>query len=164
MAGPKPSGKKIKAEHLLAFEAMKAKPDQLVTYFFWAEDIGPDGQPRRTSGDMFFAEVRHFEEIFRQGEQQSASEEEQQQQQQQRQAAAEQAEKLAELQKQIINATWKLIRRETRPKAPTAEFGDDAKTLRESQEAAIEQAGGPGREAPGRDPPRRRTSPRPSSR
>ena len=68
LPGSKPALKKIKAEHLLAFEALKAQPDQLVTYFFWAEDIGPDGQPRRTSGDMYFAEVRHFEEIFRQGE------------------------------------------------------------------------------------------------
>ena len=137
LAGPKPSGKKIKAEHLLAFEAMKARPDQLVTYYFWAEDIGPDGQPRRTMGDMFFAEVRHFDEIFRQGEQQSASEEQPPPQN----GAAQQAEKLAELQKQIINATWKLVRRETRSQ-PTAEFAADAKTLRESQEAAIEQAEG----------------------
>jgi hypothetical protein len=61
--------KKDQAEHLLDFEGLRAAPDQLVTYFFWAEDIGPDGQTRRSSGDMFFAEVRHFEEIFRQGEQ-----------------------------------------------------------------------------------------------
>src|SRR5205814_281447 len=60
---------RLGAEHLLDFEAMKAVPDQLVTYFFWAEDVGPDGQPRRASGDLYFAEVRHFEEIFRQGEQ-----------------------------------------------------------------------------------------------
>ena len=76
----------MQAEHLLDFEALKAVPDQLVTYFFWAEDIGPDGQPRRTSGDMFFAEVRHFEEIFRQGEQppSGSAENEQEQQQGQR--------------------------------------------------------------------------------
>ena len=68
---PAPAGKsrRSRAEHMLDFEALQAVPDQLVTYFFWAEDIGPDGQPRRTSGDMFFAEVRPFEEIFRQGEQ-----------------------------------------------------------------------------------------------
>lgn len=137
LPGPKPSAKKLKAEHVLAFEAMNAQPDQLVTYYFWAEDIGPDGQPRRTMGDMFFAEVRHFEEIFRQGESQSASQKQQQQQQQQ--GNAQQAEQLAELQKQVINATWKLVRRETRPK-PSAEFADDAKTLRDSQQAAIDQA------------------------
>src|SRR6185437_692925 len=90
-----------------------------------------------TSGDMFFAEVRHFEEIFRQGEQQSSSESEQQQPQQN--GNAQQAEQLAELQKQIINATWKLIRRETRAR-PTDSFAGDAKTIRESQESAIEQA------------------------
>jgi putative ABC transport system substrate-binding protein len=33
-----------------AFEALKAQPDQVVTYFFWAEDLGVDGKPRRTSG------------------------------------------------------------------------------------------------------------------
>src|SRR5439155_23181195 len=60
---------RTQAEFLLEFEALKAKPDDVVTYYFWAEDLGPDSQPRRTSGDMFFAEVRHFEEIFRQGEQ-----------------------------------------------------------------------------------------------
>ena len=141
LPGPRPSGKKLKAEHLLAFEALKARPDQLVTYFFWAEDIGPDGQARRTMGDLFFAEVRHFDEIFRQGEQQSASEEQQQQQG----AAARKAEELAELQKQIINATWKLVRRETRSK-PSTEFAADAKTIRESQEAAIAQAEGLGGE------------------
>ena len=61
--------RQLRPEHMLDFESLKAEPDQLLTYFFWAEDIGPDGQPRRTSGDMFFAEVRPFEEIFRQGEQ-----------------------------------------------------------------------------------------------
>ncbi len=54
---------------MLDFEAMKAVPDQLVSYFFWAEDIGPDGKVRRASSDMFFAEVRPFDQIFRQGEQ-----------------------------------------------------------------------------------------------
>jgi hypothetical protein len=97
---------KQKLHHLLRLEDLGAKPDQLVSYFLWADDVGPDGQPRRTSSDMYFAEVRPFEEIFRQapaeegggggggGEQ------------------GNQAAKLAELQKQIISATWKLQRQE----------------------------------------------------
>ncbi|MEA2630003.1 MAG: hypothetical protein QOE66_222, partial [Chloroflexota bacterium] len=128
--------RQARAEHLLAFESLRARPDQLVTYFFWAEDVGPDGQPRRTSGDMFFAEVRPFEEIFRQGEQppsDSAANEEQQG------GNAQEAGKLAELQKEIINGTWKLIRRETGAK-PSARFADDSRLLRESQHSAIEQA------------------------
>ncbi len=42
-------------------------------------------------------------------------------QQQQQQGNAQQAEQLAELQKQIVNATWKLIRRET-ASTPTEPF------------------------------------------
>ena len=45
-----PAAKKRVADHLLAFEAMKAQPDQLVSYHFWAEDIGPDNQTRRDRG------------------------------------------------------------------------------------------------------------------
>ena len=138
LAGPGGSPRKILADHLLDLEGLKVAPDQLVTYFFWAEDIGPDGQPRRSSGDMFFAEVRHFEEIFRQGEAQSAGESEQQQQQQQ--GAQQQAAKLAELQKQIINGTWTVIRRESGPR-PSDKFAPDLKALGESQAEAIEQAG-----------------------
>ena len=87
---------------------------------------------------MFFAEVRHFEEIFRQGEQSprgSAENEEQQDG-----GNAQQSGRLADLQKEIINGTWKLIRRETGAK-PSAKFAEDAKLLQESQKSAIEQAG-----------------------
>jgi hypothetical protein len=129
---------RLRPEHMIDFESLQAVPDQLLTYFFWAEDIGPDGQPRRTSGDMFFAEVRPFEEIFRQGEQPpSGSAENEEQEGQQGNARA--SDQLAEVQKEIINATWKLIRRETTAK-PTDKLVDDAKVLEESQKGAIEQA------------------------
>ncbi|MDR3635671.1 MAG: hypothetical protein P4L84_17850 [Isosphaeraceae bacterium] len=132
-----PGPRTVQAEHVLDFESFHAAPDQLVTYFFWAEDYGPDGKSRRTSGDMYFAEVRHFEEIFRQGEQPPSNSAEQEQQDG---GNAQQAEKLAELQKQIINGTWKLVRVETGAK-PSEKFAADAKLLKESQHAAIEQAG-----------------------
>jgi hypothetical protein len=125
-------------EHLLEFEALKAEPDQLISYFLWAEDIGPDGNPRRTSSDMFFAEVRPFEEIFRQGEQPTQNQQQQQQQQQQGAGNAQEAGELAELQKELINATWKVVRRETRTE-PTTEFPADTKLIEESQQSAIER-------------------------
>jgi hypothetical protein len=53
---------------------------------------------------------------------------------------AQQAGQLAELQKQIVSGTWKLIRRETRSK-PTDTFNADANTLRESQKTVLDQAG-----------------------
>ena len=34
--------------HLLGLETLGAKPDDLVSWFAWAEDIGPDGKVRRT--------------------------------------------------------------------------------------------------------------------
>lgn len=138
IAGDASPAKKVEAGHLLDFEGLQSEPDQLVTYHYWAEDIGPDGQPRRTLGDLYFAEVRPFEEIFREGEQPTSGE--QQQQQQQGGGAAEAAAELAELQKQIVSGTWKLIRREV-GELPSAEFAADSKLLVESQQAAIEQAG-----------------------
>ena len=123
-------------DHLVPLETLGAQPDQLLSYYLWAEDIGPDGQPRRTTSDMFFAEVRPFEEIFREGQAQDPNQ--QQQQQQQGQQGQNQAERLAELQKQIITATWNIQRRET-GKTPTASFKKDAETVKESQENALEQ-------------------------
>jgi hypothetical protein len=133
------SGKKIDASHLLAFESLGVAPDELVTYHFWAEDVGPDGQPRRSFGDMFFAEVRPFEEIFRQGEQPPEGSAQQEQQQQGQQGAGPQAMQLAEQQKQIINATWSLIRRET-GKTTSDQFVEDTTAVRDAQQAAIEKA------------------------
>jgi hypothetical protein len=135
---PPTSKRQVHAQHLLDFEALHAIPDQVVTYFFWGEDVGPDGQPRRTSGDMFFADVRHFEEIFRQGEQPpggSAQEE----QQEGGQDNARDSDQLAELEKEIINGTWKLVRRESGAK-PTDKLAEDGKVLKEAQQSAIEKA------------------------
>lgn len=121
--------------HLLSLEDLSAEPDQLLTYYIWADDLGPDGQVRRTSSDMYFAEVRPFEEIFREGQQPPSNES------QQNAAGGQpsQTEKLAELQKQIINATWKLQRRETAAK-PTANYKKDVVVVKESQDQALKQA------------------------
>lgn len=121
----------------IRFEDLKAQPDQLLAYHFWAEDFGPDGKLRRTSSDMFFAEVRHFDEIFRQGQQPPGGQ--QRQQQQGNSPAGQQAQQLAQMQKDIINATWKLLRREVQPQ-PTEPFVEDVQQISESQSAALEQA------------------------
>jgi hypothetical protein len=129
--------------HAIRLEDLKAQPDELVAYYFWAEDVGPDGQIRRTLGDMYFAEIRHFEEIFRQGEAQPGGGESMrptpQEQGQGQSPNASAAQELADLQKQIINATWKVIRREIAENLSPA-FSDDAKQLAESQQQALSQA------------------------
>jgi hypothetical protein len=133
-AGP---ARRHSVAHLLDFESLRGVPDQLVTYFFWAEDLGPDSQPRRASGDMFFAEVRPFEEIFRQGEQPSGGMSGGDQEGEG--GNGQESERLAELQKEIINGTWKVIRRETGSK-PSEKFVEDSKLLLDSQQSAIRQA------------------------
>ncbi|MHC4880110.1 MAG: hypothetical protein ACYTGL_26975 [Planctomycetota bacterium] len=122
--------------HLVQLELENAEPDQLVSYYFFADDFDSAGEPRRTMSDMFFAEVRHFEEIFREGRQPPAGQ--QQQQQQQQSQNAQQAEQLADLQKQIMNATWKIIRRETREEVSSS-FAEDTGALIESQQEALAQ-------------------------
>lgn len=126
-------------EHLIDFESFQAEPDELLSYYFWAEDIGPDGRPRRSLGDMYFAEVRHFEEIFREGEQPPGEPSEEKQEEEKEEETEEQVRKLAELQKQIINATWTVIRRETSAQ-PSDKFGADVAEIYQSQEGAIGQA------------------------
>ena len=123
--------------HTMKLEDLEAEPDELLSYHWWAEDLDADGQPRRVESDMYFAEVRHFEEIFRQGEQPPGG---QQQQQQQGQGQnAQQAQQLAQLQKQIINATWKVIRRKIGGKLSQS-FASDVEQIVQSQETALEQA------------------------
>ena len=133
---PAKSGK-VELKHLVDLESLQAQPDQLLSYFFWAEDIDRDGNPRRVDGEMFFAEVRPFEEIFRQGESMSPEQQKQQQEQQQQSEGGKQAEELAEIQKQIVTATWNILRRE-KPATLSKSFLEDAKTLLESQQSAME--------------------------
>lgn len=131
-----PGGQKRTFTHLLALEELGVQPDQLITYHVWAEDTGPDGAKRRWSGDLFFAEVRRFDEVFRQGQsadESSSSESE---------APAEgggQTGRLAEIQKQIMVATWNLMH--SQREEPTPQHLKDAPVVRDSQAEALTQAG-----------------------
>lgn len=125
-------GKKELLSSLLEFEKLRAQPNDLLTYFFWAEDTGPDGAPRRVNGDLRFVEVRHFEEIFREAPGGGESE-----QQQQQQGEENQSQQLLERQKEVLNATWKLMRLvEDRP----ARLLDDAPVILAGQSGVIEMA------------------------
>jgi hypothetical protein len=108
-------------QHTLRLEDLGVQPDELVAWFVWADDIGPDGQVRRSSGDLYFGEVRPFEEVFREGQGMDGQGPGGQQQGQQ-----DRTGKLADLQKQIINATWKLKRQNVK-QAPGAPKPDPRK-------------------------------------
>ena len=126
---------KAEVSYLVDLESMNAKADQLVNYYFWSEDLDRNGDPRRVDGEMFFAEVRPFEEIFREGPAMS-----EQQQQQQQSQGDQKAEELSELQKQIMSATWNVIRREKQGSI-RLQFGSDVQTILESQQQAFGKAG-----------------------
>lgn len=97
-----PNGQKRSFKYLLPVEKLGVEPDDVVAYFVWADDFGPDGKTRRTFSDIFFAEVRPFEEIFRPDESGSGGGAGQGGQQGNR------GPQLAQMQKDIIIATWKL--------------------------------------------------------
>jgi hypothetical protein len=127
------NAEKRQFKYMLRLEDLGVAPEQLVSWHLWADDVGPEGNERRTSGDMFFAEVRAFEEIYREDESGGGGgggggg-----------QAAAE-SFKLAEVQKQIINATWKLQRRQEGQK-PSDPYKKDLTVVQESQQKALDQA------------------------
>jgi hypothetical protein len=108
LGGPTRADEKRQFSRLVPMEKLGVAVDQVVSYFAWADDYGPDGQVRRTFSDMFFAEVRPFEEIFRPDQSGAAGGGGQGQ-------SGNEAAKLAELQKQIVIATWKLQRDQTGP-------------------------------------------------
>lgn len=132
------AGAKQLVQHLLAMEELKAEPDQLLTYSFWAEDVGADGTTRRTFSDMYFAEVRHFEEIFRQS--QSSQSQQRQQQQQQQQGNQQQQGQLAQEQKQIIIATWNIKRQADQSGSVDEQQKEDLEVVRQSQSDVLEKA------------------------
>jgi len=134
------SNEKPQIRYLLAMEELKAEPDHLLTYYFWADDIGPDGQPRRTASDIYFAEVRPFEEIFRESQ---SFQDQQNQDQQNSQEGNQQdrpGERLAQLQKQIISATWN-IKQQAERSGGLDSRKEDLDVVRQSQAGALEQAG-----------------------
>jgi hypothetical protein len=132
-----PSNDNLQIQHLLAFEDINARSNQLLTYFFWADDVGPDGRSRRTVSDIYFAEVRHFEEIFR--ESQSSQQQNDQSQSQGGQQQGRQNENLARLQKQIISATWNIKQRAEQSGA-IDDHEEDLNVVHQSQADVLQQA------------------------
>jgi len=122
---PLKGGTKHKLETLLMLEDMKAKPRDLLTYYVWAEDIGPDGATRRSMSDLFFADVRHFEDIFREQEAPPGPPGE-----------SGPTDELVKIQKQVINADWKLTR-EINAGKKMAEVKEDVSVVKDSQLIAV---------------------------
>ncbi len=121
--------------HALALEELKAKAYDLFSYSLWAEDVGPDGNERRTYGDLYFASIRPFEEIMREanagaggGGAGGAG------------GGGEEGDPLR-LQQDVIRATWNV--QHQRAGSQTSEglpAPEELETLAESQRAVLEKA------------------------
>ncbi|MDQ8204023.1 hypothetical protein [Pelagicoccus sp. SDUM812003] len=51
--------------HQVALERKSLQPRDSFSWYLWAKDFGPDGEIRHTTGDLYFADIRPFDEIFR---------------------------------------------------------------------------------------------------
>ena len=125
-------GEKRQPTYLLPLESLGAQPDEVLSYYLWADDTGPDGQPRRTTSDIYFAEVKPFEQIFREAQQPDAGGDQNNGNNNNRGnnggqggQQGNQPDQLADLEKQIVTATFNLQRRENAAK-PSAKYKDDA--------------------------------------
>ncbi len=134
-----PAKEKRNLAHLLRLEEMAAKPDDLISWYVWADDIGPDGKVRRTNGDLYFAEVRPYDEIFRESQMPG---DDQQQGGGGGGGAGSETRKLTDIQKQIINATWKLKR-----EGKSDHYEEDVKVVTDSQAEVLEKANAQAAEA-----------------
>lgn len=121
-------GKKHPIASQIDVAKLDAEARDLITYYFWAEDRDAEGALRRTTSDMFFAEVRFFDEIIREGQPGGGQGGGQQ----------GQSEELLKIQKDIINAAWKLRRYHDLGREFDS-YGEDLGVVIESQLVAISQ-------------------------
>ena len=125
--------------HLLAAEDLKVKPGDVITYYARARDVSRGKRSTETRSDMYFLEVRPFNEEFVESQSQAGG------------PNGAQIETLIAAQKEIINATWNIERR-----SGAGRSADDVKSVADAQaelKARAEQMGMPRRlRGPGRPP------------
>lgn len=112
-------------DYLLRLEDFELQPKDTLSWYLWATDFGPDGNLRRTTGDLYFADIRSFDEIFREQDQGGAG---------QSQAAGEGLE-LLEKQRSIAIALFRIKNSATN--VETAR--DDMDVVQRSQVEALSE-------------------------
>jgi hypothetical protein len=136
-------------QHLIQLESLGVRPGDFVTYYARAWDVGRGRRGTETRSDIFFLEVKPFEEAFVAAQSQAMG----------MQGGNPQLQELAEAQKEIIAATWKLDARARR--AGARQSAADIKAVAEAQTElrarAAEQAGDVAQALA--DPRRRRVRP-----
>ena len=135
---------------LLAAEELGVKPGDVISYYARARDVGRGKRSTQATSDIFFLEVKPFNEEFVAAQSQAGAG-----------AGDAQIESLIEAQKEIITSTWNIERR-----AQAGRSADDVKAVAQAQaelKARVEQmnprsirgrsrAPAPERVAPGQAP------------
>ena len=121
---PIPTGRAVAAagEHLIQLEALGVTPGDFVTYYARARDVGQGRRGTESRSDIFFLEVKPFEETFTAAQSQAMG----------MAGGSPDVQELAEAQKQIIAATWKLDARARRARDARSEA--DIRAVAEAQE------------------------------
>jgi hypothetical protein len=134
--------------HLLAAEDLNVRPGDVITYYARARDVGRGKRPTESRSDIFFLEVKPFNEEFVAAQSQAGA----------GQASGDpQLESLISAQKEIISATWNVERR-----ARGGRSADDIENIAKAQaelKAKVERLAGAGRARRTRPPAPERESP-----
>ncbi len=128
-----PSGLTATGSHVLYLEDLAVQPGDFVTYFARARDVGRGRKSLEVRSDIFFLEVKPYDEEFVAAQSQGGSS-----------GNERSLEELAEAQKDVIVATWKLDRRavDARSGRSREDILQVARAQGEVQERAREAAAG----------------------
>lgn len=112
--------------HTLALEEMDLKPGDLMTWSAWARDRRPNRGDYEGMGDLYFMAIRPFAQRYREARSQAGG----------MQGGAG-GGALAEIQKQVLIATWNL--RGNLARLPAAQYEADRSTVVEMELGALRQ-------------------------
>ena len=115
--------------HTMYLEELELESGDLVSYYAQAKDNNRETGTRTVTSDIYFVQIRPFRIDFRQGEQGGGGG-----------GGSMEEEGLADLQKQIVAATFNLVR--DKEELPESEFNENVVSVRLSQARVREQVGG----------------------
>jgi hypothetical protein len=145
------SGMTVNGSRTVYLEDLDVEPGDFVTYYARARDVSRGKRSSEARSDIFFLEVKPFEEEFVAAQSQAMS----------GMGGDRSLDDLAAAQKDIIVATWKLDRRNRGAGGQSAE--DIRNVARAQAELRKRAEGAAGQLQRGRVDPRRRIAPRPGA-
>ncbi len=144
-----PRSTSVAGRHMMYLEDLEVAPGDLVSYYVRARDLPRGKRPSESRSDIFFLEVKPFEEEFTLAQTQAAMG---------GGSGNPQLDDLVAAQKEIVVATWKLDRRSRDAQGAKSETDIRAVAKSETElKLRVEQTGSAFRESTMRDP--RRTRP-----